>query len=426
MPTARTARATLGPVASIDASALLDQLPDIVVVVDGDANIVWANRAASEQLGWDLAEMTGRSGIDLIHPDDVPTAATALLSVRDKDVGSAVELRIRDTTNGYRLVELRGRAALDVKGVDGVVLQMRDITDRRQWEVAAGDSALLQAIIDNAPAVTMLLSADGVIKGASRAMTQLLGRDLEFTRGRPLAELAIDADRRLVATEVALVVSNGGRRSFEARFPSVSGRVPVPMSVTAVNLLDDQSVRGLVVTASDITSLAEARAELHHLATHDGLTGLPNRALLRDRLEHAIAGAKRRSSCVGVVYVDVDRFKAVNDELGHAAGDDVLVEVADRLRSVTRTSDTVARVGGDEFVIVIEDDDRSVERLVTRIDQVMAEPIDINGRPITVTVSAGGSSDDSSAMGIDELLARADAAMYRTKSHRRTTPAPIG
>src|SRR4051812_15188805 len=161
--------------------------------------------------------MTGRSGIDLIHPDDVATAASALLSVQDKAVGSAVELRVRDTTTGYRLVELRGRAALGVEGVNGGVLQLRDITDRRPGEVAAGDSALLQAIIDNAPAVTMLLSADGVIRGASRAMTQLLGRDLEFTRGRPLAELAIDADRRLVASEIALVVGTGGRRSFEAR-----------------------------------------------------------------------------------------------------------------------------------------------------------------------------------------------------------------
>ena len=112
----------------------------------------------------------------------------------------------------------------------------------------------------------------------------------------------------------------------------------------------------------------------------------------------------------------------MNDELGHAAGDDVLVEVADRLRSVTRTSDTVARVGGDEFVIVIEEDDRSVDRLVRRIDEVMGEPMDINGQPITVTVSAGGSSDDSSATGIDELLASADAAMYRTKSRRRASP----
>ena len=415
-----TSRAAVESTAVIDPTALLDALPDIVVVIDGDANIVWANRAASEQLGWELAEVAGRSGIELIHPDDVATATTALVSVRDKAIGSAVELRVRDTTAGYRLVELRGRAALDVQGVGGVVLQLRDITDRRQWEVAGGDSALLQAIIDNAPAVTMLLSADGLIRGASRAMTQLLGRDLEFTRGRALAELAIDADRRLVESEIALVVGNGGRRSFEARFPSVSGRVPVPMSVTVVNLLDDQSVRGLVVTASDITSLAEARAELHHLATHDALTGLPNRALLRDRLEHAIAGAKRRASSVSVVYVDIDRFKAVNDDLGHAAGDDVLVEVARRLRSVTRTSDTVARVGGDEFVIVIEDDhDRSIDRLVDRIDEVMTELVAINGRPLTVSVSAGGASHDSHTAGIDELLARADAAMYRRKTNRR-------
>jgi diguanylate cyclase (GGDEF)-like protein len=134
-----------------------------------------------------------------------------------------------------------------------------------------------------------------------------------------------------------------------------------------------------------------------------------------------LAGAKRRASAVGVIYVDIDRFKAVNDELGHAAGDDVLVAVAQRLSSVSRASDTVARVGGDEFVIVVEDDhDQCIDRLLRRIDEVMAEPIDVNGQPLPISISAGGASLDSAASGIDELLARADAAMYRTKTSRRS------
>src|SRR4051794_9192133 len=179
MTSSPTVRAPSRPT-TVDPEALLGELPDIVVLIDANANVVWANRAASEQLGWDLSAVTGRSGLELVHPDDVATAATALVSVQDKANGTVVELRLRDAGGGYRLVELRGRAALDVPGVRGVVLQMRDITDRRQWEVAAGDSGLLQAIIDHAPAVTMLLSADGVIRGASRAMTRILGRDLEF------------------------------------------------------------------------------------------------------------------------------------------------------------------------------------------------------------------------------------------------------
>lgn len=404
---------------TIDAQAVLDALPDIVVIVDEAARVVWANRAAGEQLGWDPDAVAGTSGLDLIHPDDAATATTALVSVQDKAVGTAVELRVRAADGGYRLVELRGRPALEVAGVGGVVMVLRDITDRRRWEVAAGDSALLQAIIDNAPAVTMFLSADGVIRGASRAMTRLLGRDLEFTLGRHLAELATDADRRMVESEIALAVSHGGRRSFEARFPSVSGGSTVPMSVTVVNLLDDLSAGGLVVTATDITSLAQARAELHHLATHDVLTGLPNRALLRDRLEHAMAGAKRRASALSVIYVDVDQFKEVNDENGHGAGDEVLVEVARRLKGVARSSDTVARIGGDEFVIVLEDGSNgAVDRVVHRIGAVMREPIDVGGKPLAVSLSAGGASTDASD-GIDDLLARADAEMYRAKTIRR-------
>ena len=403
-----------------DAEALLEQLPDAVVLIDADARVLWANRAAEEQLGWTLADVEGRPGDELIHPDDVATAMTALVSVQDKDLGSAVELRVRLAGGGYRLVELRGRSALEVPGVAGLVLVLRDITDRRRWEVAAGDSELLQSIIDNAPAITMLLTDDGVIRGSSRAMTRLLGRDLEFTIGRALAELAVDADRHLVESEVALAVNLGGRRAFEARFATVSGRSPVPMSVTIVNLLDDHSVGGLVATATDITPLAEARAELHRLATHDVLTGLPNRALLRDRLEHALEGAKRRSSHVSVVYADVDRFKDINDRHGHGCGDEVLVEIARRLASITRASDTVSRVGGDEFVIVVEDDDgAAVQRLLARVEEVMRAPVTVNGLELDVRLSAGFASRAGASAGIDELLARADAEMYRVKSTRQ-------
>lgn len=402
-----------------DPLALLDALPDPVVAVDAEARVLWVNAAGEEQLGWDRQEIVGMSGAELIHPDDVATALTALVSVQDKSVGTPVELRVRDHKGGYRLVEMRGRSALDVPGVDAVVLILRDVTERRRWEVSAGNSAMLQAIIDNAPAITMLLDRAGMIRGSSRALTRLLGRDLEFAVGRPFAHLVIDDDRHLVENELSFVVKVGGQRAFEARFTSVARRAPVAMSITLVNLLDDLSVEGIVVTAADITPLAEARAELHHLATHDSLTNLPNRALLRDRLEHALAGSRRRKTGVGVVYCDVDAFKEINDTYGHEVGDDVLVEVAQRLNSVTRSSDTVARLGGDEFVVILEDESgAAVEGLMARVEVALRNPVLSHGHEIPVAVSAGSARSDGDS-GIDDLLARADAAMYRVKRMRQ-------
>lgn len=405
----------------LDPQALLDALPDPVVVIDAEAVVLWTNHAGEEQLGWLADEVRGRAGTELIHPDDVATAMTAMLSVQDKDVGTPVELRVRARDGSYRLVELRGRSALGLTGVDGLVLVLRDITERRRWDVAGGNSDLLQAIIDNAPAITMLLDGEGSIRGSSRALTRLLGRDLEFAIGRPFIHLVTDEDRRHVQAELSLVLGVGGRRTFEARFNSVSGRSPIAMSITLVNLLDDRSVEGLVVTATDITPLAEARAELHHLATHDSLTQLPNRSLLRDRLEHAVAGSRRRKTSVSVVYCDVDSFKEINDTFGHEVGDDVLVEVARRLRSITRASDTVGRLGGDEFVIVLEDESgAAVEGLLARAEIALRNPVLTHGHELKVAVSCGAARADESS-GIDELLARADAAMYRVKRARQTS-----
>ncbi|MGI8794547.1 MAG: PAS domain-containing protein, partial [Acidimicrobiales bacterium] len=119
-----------------DPQALLDALPDPVVAIDAEGRVLWVNAAGEEQLGWNRREIVGTSGMELIHPDDMATALTALVSVQDKSLGTPVELRVRDRDAGFRLVELRGRSALDVRGVDAIVLVLRDITERRRWEVS--------------------------------------------------------------------------------------------------------------------------------------------------------------------------------------------------------------------------------------------------------------------------------------------------
>lgn len=185
---------------------------------------------------------------------------------------------------------------------------------------------------------------------------------------------------------------------------------------------DGKDVLGLFGISRDITELHDYERQLERAANHDSLTGLPNRNLFFDRLKQAMAATERRDSELAVVYVDIDRFKQVNDELGHAVGDELLVSFAALLSSIVRKSDTVARLGGDEFVLLLPDIGTRDEctGLLDRLMEAMAEPQTIAGRKLAVTASAGlafyshGMDDDS-----DRLLQRADEAMYEAKQSGR-------
>jgi diguanylate cyclase (GGDEF)-like protein len=167
---------------------------------------------------------------------------------------------------------------------------------------------------------------------------------------------------------------------------------------------------------STVHDLRLREDQLRHLAFHDPLTGLANRALFHDRVQHAIAGQAREGNSIGVLYVDLDGFKAVNDSRGHAAGDALLTSIGRRLRDCARPSDTVARLGGDEFAILIEHlcDPRSVMSLAGRVIDAVSEPIEFRGRPVQVGASVGVAvrqpGESASA-----VLREADTAMYAAK-----------
>jgi diguanylate cyclase (GGDEF)-like protein len=179
---------------------------------------------------------------------------------------------------------------------------------------------------------------------------------------------------------------------------------------------------GAVVTIHDITELKVAQGKLEQLARHDPLTGLANRALLGERLEHAIVSAARRNSLVALLFMDLDGFKAVNDLYGHDVGDDLLRVVAARLERTARSADTVARLGGDEFVVLCEDVSprETLDHLTQRIVDALESPYELDRVPdlINVGVSIGVAfaeiDDDASS-----LLRRADERMYRAKAERR-------
>jgi diguanylate cyclase (GGDEF)-like protein len=202
----------------------------------------------------------------------------------------------------------------------------------------------------------------------------------------------------------------------------LAGGLLATLLITAlIEVLLRRRAYALTMVEEQTEALRQRTEDLAHIAVHDTLTGLPNRVLLADRLGQALRRTARTASSVAVLFVDLDRFKFVNDSRGHAVGDELLVAVAERLRGVARSHDTVARFGGDEFVVVCEDDDAAVQasRIAERIAEVLRDPVVTDGQEVFLGASIGIAVADSGTDSPESLLRDADAAMYRAKERGR-------
>jgi diguanylate cyclase (GGDEF)-like protein/PAS domain S-box-containing protein len=398
---------------------VLEALPDPVFLIDHLGRLVFSTSAASRLLGWDIESWAGRSVLDLVHPDDLAMCLVSLESVQEKEVGNPIDVRIATASGEWRYLQVVGAPLVGVDGLEGIVVTARDQTQRRRFEVATDNDECFRALVHHSPVITMLLDADGVVSSVSGAFARTLGQDPERVIGTRLSEWAIPAHRARLHRMLMSASHTSGTVNVDASLPHRDGDRDIPLEFHVVNLLDDPVVAGLVVSAFDVTALREAQASLQHLATHDALTGLANRSLLVERLADAL-GRARDDAPVTVLFIDLDRFKPVNDLLGHEAGDRLLVEVAERLRSLTRSHDTVGRLGGDEFVVVAEGitDVREVHTLARRLEAAVSQPLVLGAGPTQIFASVGFARSDPDSTA-ESLLAEADGAMYLIKAARR-------
>jgi diguanylate cyclase (GGDEF)-like protein/PAS domain S-box-containing protein len=415
------------PRASVDPDApllatLLRELPDVVVVIDAEARVLWGNRAAEQLFSRTAANSVGMSGLELVHPEDIEFVLVSLTTIQGKGVGTPIEVRLH-TPSGWRLMELIG-APVPWFGEGAILLTLRDLTERRRYELVHGHDTRFRALVQSAAALTMLVSPSGVVESCSGAITRLLGHDPETVEGRPLVDLVAPDDRP--ALESTLDRTSGGAQSARpvtvtVNLLSARDTTSVPFELALVNLVDDPTVGGYVVTGHDVTDRRRLEEALSYQAFHDPLTGLGNRALFRDRLVSALARSERTGRSLALLFVDVDNLKMVNDRLGHDAGDALLRRVSERMLGCLRNHDVAARLGGDEFGIIVEDlvEPDGARVLASRILDSCRKPAQVGSLAfLTASVSIGVTLGGPGT-GAEALLRQADRAMYAAKQGGR-------
>lgn len=278
----------------------------------------------------------------------------------------------------------------------------------------------LRAVFDSAALGIARLDASARIIDANGAFEAFLGLALPAMRGRHLREFAVAEDAESMVTMVAEAASgSGGAATRDVRF--VRPDACMAWGALTISTVHADGEPGFIAVTQDITRRKALEAELLHQAFHDPLTGLANRALFTDRVDHALAHCARSGARIGVLFVDLDDFKTINDTQGHAAGDVVLQRVAATLLNATRGCDTVCRLGGDEFAVLLErvTAGEGPEVAAQRIVNALARPIETgSGRLVTVGASIG-IAIQASAESRDEVLRNADVALYEAKTRTR-------
>ena len=390
-----------------------------VVVTDLSGRVTFWNPAAEEWFGWSWRQTHGHSVAEVTGSEWWPTAQSerAASVMAGRVWVGELTARSRAGTDVAASVLQTGLFS-PARELTGVVHLVTGPPGQARGGPDLG-SEPFQTVVEGCGLGLGLVDLDGTLRYANPQLADMTGWPAETLAGSSLLHLldppgqqavrAAMARRRAGVTDDYMLQCRRGDRDL--RHLHVHG-VPVRAP--------DGTVTGSVIVVADETERRRVEAELNRLALHDPLTGLPNRATLHDRLAQALARRQRHDSVLAVLFVDLDRFKTVNDRLGHAAGDAVLQTVAGRLVGALRPGDTVARLGGDEFVVVCEDLPGSAEaaQVARRLGVALAPPLPVDDAELLLGASIGVVVVATSDWQVDptELLHEADLAMYHAKS----------
>ncbi len=404
--------------------AHIDASPLAVLEWDQELRAQHWSQGAVRLLGWKASDVVGKSVMDwpFVDPQDTSDIFHSLSALIDGPNIRASSTSHNLTSTGETIVVewhtsvLRNASGQYLSAVSFGV----NITQREQAIKALqfGEHSF-RSLVQNAPDILLTLDAEGIIGYVSPSMERTFGHTTGLILGRTIFEFIHDEDRSRIqelltelagspgmtapGTEFRLLHHDGSWRYVEASISNPEGD-PAPTEMIAV--------------ARDISERKQLERRLTRQAFSDSLTGLPNRALFLNRLGHALARIERSTTSIAVLFLDLDRFKSVNDSLGHHVGDALLAALGRVLREHVRPGDTVARLAGDEFTMLLEDLDSPLEaaRVAERILSVLRHPIPLIGHEVFVTASIGIAFATPDTRTVEELMRNADAALYRAKA----------
>ncbi|MEX0682256.1 MAG: EAL domain-containing protein [Dehalococcoidia bacterium] len=406
---------------------LIDNAQDAIVVVTNEGLTKYASPAVTRLLGYDAEELLGSDALMLVHPDDredlMKLFSTGQIDSPTAAREQSVEFRAQRKDGSWCVIEATARQITPGVADSEIVVNGRDVTERkRAADVMRESEERMRTIFQEAPIGMAIVGADFTVLTVNTALCEMLGYTEDEVIALGVAGVSHPEDLHNDVEHMAQLTS-GEVSSYrlEKRYLTKSGETMWgDLTATVIRDPDGAILYGLGMI-ENITDRKRAEDKVRHLAFHDALTGLPNRALFRDRLELAIAQARRSEQMAAVMFLDLDRFKMVNDSVGHAEGDRLLCQVAEKISLILREGDTVARFGGDEFTVLLPTIEKVQDavRIADRILQGLSEPFVLVGKEFLVSGSIGITIIPDDGEDADTLLRNADIAMYRAKEQGR-------
>ena len=399
-------------------ATLFNAMTEVFYVLDRDGYYHKVAPSENLKISHTRQQLVGKRVQDILPG---PIAALALSSI-SKALNTGTKVEVEYPLEGRRRTAWFA-GTVNPLSEDKVLWVVRDISDtKRAAEAIKESEARFRNLVEHPPQA-VALHAEGRLLYANPTCASLLGYSLaeELINEPILRFITRETSGRFVESLVSLSRTGARAPTVECQFrPANEGRI-LDVEVTSVPVTYNGRA-GVLSILHDVTERKQLEQQLAHQAFHDPLTNLANRVLFRDRVEHALQRAVRGGGQPAVLFIDLDNFKAVNDGLGHSAGDWLLIEVAARLQNCLRPADTVARLGGDEFAVLLDDEAASAEDIADRILAAFRSPFSVQGTDIVVTMSIGIASL-LPHHGADDVLRNADLALYRAKAEGKACAA---